>query len=116
MTKKSITDLYRAFRKKNDNLKPNRVIVRMHWEDEPENSLVDTLGIVPLAKIGCTEDIPGDAIILFYASSIDGIYQLTKPDNGSEFVVDEILEFYRVDFHEYKPRGRKKNLDLPMEF
>lgn len=95
MTKKSITDLYRQFRKENGNHKPNRVIIRMHWEDEPERELVDTIAFVPLAKIGWTEDIPGDALILFYISSLNGLYCLTKPYNGSDFVVDEVLEFYR---------------------
>lgn len=116
MTKKAITALYRQFRKENNNRKPNRVIVRMHWEDDPENSLVDTIGIVPWSKIGWTEGIPDDAVILYYVSSLRHLVALTEPGNGSDFVVDEVLEFYRMDYREYKPRGRRKNLDLPMEF
>jgi hypothetical protein len=86
---------YKDWRKENDNRKPNRVIVRMHWEDEPEKQLVDTIGIVPLWKIGDTENVPDDAVILFYVSSLDGLISLMKPDNGSDFVVDEVLEFWK---------------------
>ena len=86
---------YKDWRKENGNRKPNRVIVRMHWEDEPEKQLVDTIGIVPLWKIGNTENVPDDAVILFYVSSLDGLFSLMKPDNGSDFVVDEVLEFWK---------------------
>lgn len=90
MTRKDITTAYQQFRKENNNRKPNRVIVRMHWEDEPENSLVDTIALR-------TYDIDAkdDAYILFYAP-LSGLYALTKPDNGSDFIVDEILEFYKA--------------------
>lgn len=93
MKKKTITDLYRQFRKENENKKPNRVIVRMHWEDDPDNSLVDTIAIVPLKQIGWAED---DCYILWYASSLNGLRELTTPNNGSDFIVDEVLEFYRA--------------------
>lgn len=89
--KKDIIRMYREWRKANNNQKPNRVIVRMHWEDEPENHLVDTIGLEP-AYVWFFDDNPA---ILFYCSKISGIYDLTKPDNGSDFVVDEILEFYK---------------------
>lgn len=96
MNQKDIQNLYRSWRKENQNQKPNRVIVRMHWEDEPDRQLVDTIAIVPNQIIGMgTENIPGDAMILFYVSSLRGLWELTKPDNGSDFVVDEVLEFYR---------------------
>ena len=96
MKQKDIIQMYRQFRKEHNNQKPNRVIVRMHWEDEPERDLVDTIAIVPNQIIGMgTENIPGDAMILFYVSSLRGLWELTKPDNGSDFVVDEVLEFYK---------------------
>lgn len=95
MKKKDIIQMYRDWRKKNQNQKPDRVIVRMHWEDEPERDLVDTIGIIPNRLIGFTEDIPGDAMILYYVSSIQELYKLTKPDNGSDFVVEEVLEYYK---------------------
>ena len=96
MKKKDIIQMYRDFRKTHGNQKPNRVIVRMHWEDEPERDLVDTIGIVPNRLIGFTENIPGDTMILYYVSSIQELWKLTKPDNGSEFVVEEVLEFYKT--------------------
>lgn len=95
MNQKDIQNLYRSWRKENQNQKPNRVIVRMHWDDEPERQLVDTIGIVPLKVIGFTENIPGDALILYYISSLKGLLELTKPNNGSDFVVDEVCEFYK---------------------
>lgn len=95
MKKKDIIQMYRDWRKKNQNQKPDRVIVRMHWEDEPERDLVDTIGIIPNRLIGFTEDIPGDALILYYVSSLRGLWELTKPDNGSDFVVEEVLEYYK---------------------
>ena len=52
MTQTAIKTLYREYRKENNNHKPNRVIVRMHWEDEPENELVDTIAIVPSRMLG----------------------------------------------------------------
>lgn len=96
MTRKDITNLYQTFRKENNNKKPDRVIVRMHWEDDPYNELVDTLAIIPNRNIGWSEKYPADdAVILYYISSIKSLVDLTKPNNGSDFVIDEILEFYK---------------------
>jgi hypothetical protein len=90
---------YKDWRKENGNQKPNRVIVKMHWEDGDNTEKgyqIDTIGIVPLWKIGDTENVPGDSMILFYVSSIQGLLDLMQPDNGSDFVVDEVLEFYKM--------------------
>ena len=86
---------YKDWRKENGNQKPNRVIVKMHWEDEPENQQVDTIAIVPARLIGWYEDFADDWRILFYASSFKGLLELMKPNNGNDFVVDEVLEFYK---------------------
>jgi len=94
-TPENIRADYRDWRNENRNRKPNRVIVKMHWEDEPEKQLVDTIGIIPQSKIGNTENIPGDAIILYYVSGMEGLLELMKPNNGSDFIVDEVLEFYK---------------------
>lgn len=95
-TPEDIREDYRDWREQNGNRKPNRVIVKMHWEDEPEKQLVDTVAIVPKSKIGFTENIPGDAIILYYVSSFQGLLELMKPNNGSDFIVDEVCEFYKM--------------------
>ena len=34
-------------------------------------------------------------LIYYYASSLNGLYQLTIPGNGSDFTVIDILEFYK---------------------
>lgn len=96
MTKKNIIALYREWRKENGNKKPNRVIVKMRWEDEPEKGFVDTIGIIPNRLIGFTENMPGDALILYYVSSLQGLFDLTRPDNGSDFVITEVCEFYKI--------------------
>ena len=94
MTRKQIIQMYRDWRKANGNKKPNRVIVRMYWEDEsPEETRVDTIGLEP-ESYWTDHDNPA---ILWYSSSLDGLYQLTKPGNGSDFVVVEFLEFYKVE-------------------
>ena len=89
MTKKQVIALYREWRKEHNNEKPNRVVVKMHWEDGDNTEKgyqIDTIGIVPLWKIGDTSTIPGDSVILF---------ALMEPDNGSDFIVDEVLEFWK---------------------
>ena len=90
---------YKDWRKENGNRKPNRVIVKMHWEDGDNTEKgyqIDTIGIVPLWKIGDTENVPGDSMILYYVSSIQGLLDLMQPNNGSDFIVDEVLEFYKM--------------------
>ena len=95
MKQKDIIQMYRQFRKEHNSQKPNRVIVRMHWEDEPERDLVDTIAIVSKRKLATWLEPADDFQILFYISSIDGLWELTKPNNGSDFIVDEVLEFYK---------------------
>jgi len=85
---------YRDWRKENNNRKPNRVIVKMHWEDEkPEDWKVDTISLNGFLNI--SNPPKDDAVILFYASGLKGLLDLMKPNNGSDFVVDEVLEFYK---------------------
>ncbi len=93
-TPENITEDYRAWRKENANKKPNRVIVKMHWEDEkPEDWKVDTISLNGFLNI--SNPPKDDAVILFYASGLKGLLELMKPNNGSDFVVDEVLEFYK---------------------
>jgi hypothetical protein len=97
-TPENIRADYREWRKENGNKKPNRVIVKMHWEDDENTEKdyqIDTIGIIPQSKIGNTENIPGDALILYYVSSLEELIGLMKPGNGSDFIVDEVLEFYK---------------------
>ena len=92
MTKKAINTLYREWRKTNGNHKPNRAIVRMHWEDEPAVSIVDTIALRVYDDICYPAD---DCWLLWYSNGLRGLLQLLTPDNGSEFVVEEVLEFYK---------------------
>ena len=98
MTKKAVKDLFREWRKENGNRKPNRVIVKMCWEDGDNTDKgyqVDTIGIVPKSRIDNTETIGDDCWILYYVSSLKGLLDLMQPDNGSDFIIDEVLEFYK---------------------
>lgn len=91
--KKDIIRMYREWRKANGNRKPNRVIVKMHWEDGDNTDKgyqVDTIGLESMD----TPWFKDNACIVWY-TDLAGLWELTKPDNGSDFVVDEILEFYK---------------------
>jgi hypothetical protein len=95
MTKKAVKDLFRAWRKENGNQFPNRVIVKMAWDDginTDKGYQVDTIAL----ESG-DEPYPGDdAWILFYAGrGVKGLLDLMTPDNGSDFTVLEVLEFYK---------------------
>ena len=93
-TPENIRADYRDWRKENGNRKPNRVIVKMHWEDEkPEDWKVDTISLNGFIDI--SNPPKDDAVILFYASGLKGLLELMKPNNGNDFVVDEVLEFYK---------------------
>ena len=93
-TPENITEMYRDWRKENGNKKPNRAIVKMHWEDDPENIKADTIAIIRGGIDIC--NIPSDdAQILFYCSSLKELLQLLKPGSGADFILDEVLEFYK---------------------
>ena len=94
-TEENIREMYRDWRKANGNQKPNRVVVRMQWDDEADedNTLVDTIAIDSRYD---DDNLPGDDCwILFYVSSLKGLLSLMKPDNGSDFTVLEVLEFWK---------------------
>ena len=95
MTKKDITALFREWRKENNNRKPNRAIVKMHWEDGDNTEKgyqVDTISLQE-CKDG---NYPGDDCwLLYYVSGLKGLLELMTPNNGSDFIVDEVLEFYK---------------------
>lgn len=93
-TEDGIKEMYREWRKENENKKPNRAIVKMHWEDDPENIKVDTIAIIRGGIDIC--NMPSDdAQILFYCSSLNELLQLLKPGSGADFILDEVLEFYK---------------------
>ena len=92
MSKKEITELYRSWRKQHENHRPDRAVVSMYWEDEGESE--QRTDIVAL-KTFDIDTPPDENEVLFYASGLKGLLELTKPDNGSDFVVTEVLQFYR---------------------
>ena len=92
MSKKEIKELYRAWRKQYKNHRPDRAVVRMYWEDEGKSE--QRTDIVAL-KTFDIDTPPDDNEIFYYASGLKGLLQLTEPNNGSDFVITEVLQFYR---------------------
>lgn len=71
-----------------------------NWRKEDGDSTekgyqVDTIAIVPKSRLTECEENPDDIAILYYVSSIQDLLDLMKPGNGSDFIVDEVLEFYK---------------------
>lgn len=89
---------FREWRKENGNQFPNRVIVKMKWEDGDNTDKGYQVDTIALEEV--REYLPGDdAVILFYAGrGIKGLLDLMKPNNGSDFVVLEVLEFYKAKY------------------
>jgi hypothetical protein len=92
MTKKEITELYRSWRKQYKNHRPNRAVVRMYWEDEGKEELHTDIVALKHSDIITP---PDDNEILFYTGNLKGLLELTEPNNGSDFVITEVLQFYR---------------------
>ena len=93
--RKHITALYQSWRRENGNRKPDRAVVRMHWEDGDNTEKGwqrDTVALTGLRGAVIPDD---DTAILFYADGLKGLIGLTVPHNGSEFVVDEVVGFYK---------------------
>lgn len=82
--------MYREWRKANRNRKPNRAIVKVHWEDDGVQT-IHTIGLENMNRLKFVDN----PIILWYSSSLANLIELTKPGNGSDFVLDEVLEFYK---------------------
>ena len=92
MSRKEITELYRRWRKLNGNKKPNRVVVKIYWEDEgKDETRTDTIALQTYDF-----DVKDDDNILVYAGGLKGLLELTEPNNWSDFVVTEVLEFYKA--------------------
>ena len=86
---------FREWRKENGNQLPNRVIVKMKWEDGDNTDKGYQVDTIALEEV--REYLPGDdAVILFYAGrGIKGLLDLMKPN----IVVLEVLEFYKAKYN-----------------
>ena len=90
MTAKEVINLYVKCQSKNQMQPLHTADVDMYWEDEgPKNIHTETISLVPYGI--CTID---DDKILFYADGVEGLIGLMEKDNGSDFVVTEVLDFY----------------------
>lgn len=90
MTEKEVIDLYVKCQVANNMQPPRYAEVKMYWEDEsPDNLHSDTIA---LSKYDV--DVDDDDAILFYAGGVEGLIELMKKNNGSDFVVTEVLDFY----------------------
>ena len=89
MTREKVTELYRNWRKSHGNKRPRFAIVRMYWEDE--GVAFKRTDTISLKFYECGEEL--DEYVLWYSGGLKGLLQLLKPNNGSDFVVDEVLDF-----------------------
>ena len=90
MKESEVKNLYQKWSDDNNGQKPNRAVVKMAWEDGDNTDKGWQEDVVALDG----QDAPDDDSILFYASGLEGLLELMKPDNGSDFIVLEVLEFY----------------------
>lgn len=91
----SIKFKYWKWRLENGNRRPNRAIVKMHWEDGENTEKGWQQDVISLKDYSNDINLPADdERILYYVSGLKGLISLTEPNNGSEFVVDEVIDFY----------------------
>ena len=95
-TKAQIQKMYRDWRKANGNKKPNRVVVRVIWQDDydkgDETTHVGTLGIEDMNALKFVDN----PAILWYIRTLESLWKLRNTDNGSDFIVVDVLEFYKA--------------------
>lgn len=111
MTKKEVKELYKEWRKANNNQLPNRVLVKMKWEDDDNTEKGYQIDTIALQD--CDVYLPDDdARILYYAGrGIKGLLDLLKPNNGSDFIVTEVLKFTKyVGTYKIFPELEKEHL------
>lgn len=90
MKESEVKSLYQKWCDDNNGQKPNRAVVKMAWEDGDNTEKGWQEDVIALDG----QDAPDDDCILFYASGLEGLLELMKPDNGSDFIVLEVIEFY----------------------
>lgn len=96
-TRKQINKMYRDWRRAHGNQKPNRVIVRIIWEDDyyegDDTTSVATMGLKPDPWF--TNPDADDPNLVWYAGTLDDLWEMRKLGNGSDFVVVKVLEFWK---------------------
>ena len=93
-TEEEVRQMYWEFREKYGNHRPNRAIVKMYWEDGDNTEKGYQVDTVALKHSG--NNLPSDDNeILFYAGNLKGLLELFEHNNGSDFVVTEVVQFYR---------------------
>lgn len=90
MTEKEVIDLYVKGQIANNMQPPKYAEVKMYWEDDGPDEIQSD--VIALHKYDIDTD--DDDAILFYANSVEGLLELMKKDNGSDFVVTDVIGFY----------------------
>ena len=96
MTKRQIRAEYRRWRRANGNAKPNRALIRMKWEDGDNTDKGWQEDTVAIDGRAYDSVLPSDDTdILWYCLSLEGLCDLVQPHNGSDFVLLEVVGFYK---------------------
>ena len=90
MTEKEVIDMYVKYQVENSMQLPKYAEVKMYWEDDGPDEIQSD--IIALHKYDIDTD--DDEAILFYADSVEGLLELMKKGNGSDFVVTDVIGFY----------------------
>ena len=87
---KEVIDLYTKCQVANNMQPPRYAEVKMYWENEGASNTHSRV----IALSSYDPNIDNDEEILFYANGIEELIELMEEDNGSDFVVTEVVDFY----------------------
>ena len=90
MTEKEVIDLYVKYQTDNNMQLPKYAEVKMYWEDDGPDEIHSD--VIALHKYDIDTD--DDDAILFYADGVEGMLHLMEKNNGSDFVVTDVIGFY----------------------
>ena len=94
--KEGIADRYNKWVEKYG-VAPNRVIVKMAWEDGDNTEKGWQKDVIALDSYEGEEYPADDEEVLFYAGEgYEGLTDLLREGNGSDFILIDIIDFYRV--------------------
>ena len=96
ITAEDIAELYNDWKERHG-VAPNRVIVKMAWEDGDNTEKGWQRDVIALDSYEGEEYPADDEEVLFYAGDgYEGLIDLLREGNGSDFILIDIIDFYKV--------------------